>query len=1240
MSNCNIKQLNIAQWNAQSLLCNQHIFTHFLYEKSIHIAIVSETWLKPSQSLNIKNYNIERNDCGNTHNGVAIVIHKNIPYEKITTQFDNSLQNIVVSIKINNKLISIVSIYCPTHSIPSFTKTKFDDLITSIPKPVFISGDFNAHHTIWGCNSVDSRGRDILDSIDDNELVLLNNGQVTTVGSMSWRPNALDLTMVSSSLALSCEWWVHDDPLGSYHLPTMTNLTFNINNMHTNYNNYKANINFKLVNWELYNINVNNLLKQYVYSPNNPLESYYKFFGITSSAIKLSYCKYSPTTSNVNSNCNINRKIKHPSVPWWNDKCSAAVKNSKDAYKAFKLNPTNETYISFKRLQALKKLVLKRERSDSWKEFCCNINRTTPMTNIWQTMRKFNKKYKYSINNIDPDPPWINNFLQKYTCSNETPLNIQNYIPVNSNNSYLIKPFTIQELNSALKTHKNTACGLDSISYKMLSTLNTKNIIIFLEILNALWELSIIPKDWKTDCLIPILKPDKEINNEDLYRPIALTSCVSKIFEKLIKHRLEFYIESNSILPSNQFGFRRGLSARESLSHLFLDIHSARNNNNHLICIFIDIEGAFNNVNISVLSSTLASIGIPEKIVKWIYNFLNGREVYVKHNNRLHGSRLSYKGVCQGGILSPLLYILYVYQLNKKLGPSVNNLQYADDLAIYCTGNNIKDTSNKLNLALKQLLLYFKHLKLEVNTNKSKVVIFNKKKTTACKLYYNNHCLPIESSTKFLGVQFQWNFIWNKYVDCLIERAMKATNILRSLVGTKWGADPKILLILYKSLVRSHFDYAFFCYASEHKFIEKVEKVQNKNLRLILGAMKTSPINSMQIECNLPPLKIRFEFLKYKFITKLLAVSNNPLLEKLSILSSTTYLHENLSEIIKFKDEFNIYNHNNWPCYLGSYNSKFCNIKIVIDKTLRNKFDVYNKLTTWPDHKHLYTDGSKTEDSVSMVMYNPENNIGHGFKLPKISSIYTAEANAILMALNYIENNTNMEKWIIITDSMSVLTALSNPKLTADTPNYIYEIREKYSSIKNEVILFWTPSHTGVAGNEKADNFAKTITTIQCAPVKNIKLPYTELNSELKHIMKFKWNENWKTTLEHKGKWYNLINKNISTPWYTKGNYINRKYYSTICRLRLGHGTFNEHLHRMKIISSPLCTFCNSDPQSLHHIFFNCPIFNIQRMLLIDKLLKVYQKAEKIPRSLQELLMNRESYQALYVYICTTVQNI
>lgn len=566
--------LNIVQWNAQSLISNLHAFTYFLYNNNIHIALVSETWLKPGKSIKIKGYNIERLDIGSKHNGVAILIQNNLSYNKLVTYNDSSLQNLAIQLHFNSEIISMISFYSPTLASPcNFTYSYLDNLIKSVPGPLIMAGDFNAHNTIWGCSSTDSRGSILQDIIDDNNLCLLNNGQVTTVGSHVWRPNALDLTIVSPSLSLRCSWSVHDDPLGSYHLPTVTSLlstgTVITNNSNINQGNYSR-PSFSNVDWKQYQVTINNKLKHFHFDISHPQESYTNLCSLLlDSAFEASH-----RNNSYQNQINTIRK-KKPCLPWWNQICSSAVETSKNAYVQFKSNPNLENFINFKKQQAIKKITLKREREASWTALCESFNRQTPLSVIWKTMRMFNKSFSDCNINRSPNIDWIPAFLNKYTS--DSPNFVTDVInsSINRDNEFLIKPFTLCEFNSALNSRRDTAFGLDHIPYKLLKSLSLTDKKIILDIFNFLWSSDIIPYEWKSDCLIPILKPGKDSNNYNSYRPIALTSCVGKVFEQLLKQRLEFYIESKKILPSNQFGFRRGFSAIESLNHLYLDIHNS-----------------------------------------------------------------------------------------------------------------------------------------------------------------------------------------------------------------------------------------------------------------------------------------------------------------------------------------------------------------------------------------------------------------------------------------------------------------------------------------------------------------------------------------------------------------------------------------------------------------------------------------------------------------------------------------
>lgn len=1252
--------LNIVQWNAQSLVSNRLNLTHFLNENNIHIALISETWLKPNIRLNIRGYQVERNDCGNKHNGVAILIHNSITYSKINTYYDNSLQNICVRIKINGKEISIVSFYSPSNCSPAFDKFKFDSLIKSIPEPMIFAGDFNAHHTSWGCVDTQPRGRDVLDVIDDNDVVLLNDGQATTVGSMSWRPNALDLTLASTTLASFCDWSIHEDPLGSYHLPVIIKVVVSNRTFSNETNCSGANMHlpiypkYKQVDWKMFVENFVSLLAVFRIDSYTPLDAYKTFCDLIKIAVEKSIPNISSNSSDYRS-CHRKSRLR-PNLPWWNDKCTEAVLKSKEAYLNFKYHPCEENYLEFKRLQALKKLTLKIERNSSWVALCNSFNRCTPLSVIWKFVRKFNKSY---VPNNKNDDSWISAFLNKYTpdfvCNKP---DISHNLNMNSNNSFLLKPFSMQELKSAIFSRRDTAFGLDGIPYIVFKKMNDECLSIFLRILNQLWLNNEIPSNWKEDCLVPILKPEKPKSDPNSYRPIALTSCVAKIFEQLLKQRLEFFIEQNGLLPSNQYGFRRGRSSRESICQLHLDIFRSISSNQYLLSVFFDISGAFNNVNLSVLCSELMSIGLPGKLVDWIYTFLSERNLFVKYNNHLYGARLSSLGVCQGGILSPLLFILYIRRLNIILGSSVKNLQFADDLAVYASGDDLAVVADSINDALAALGQYFAHLNLDVNPTKSKVVFFGRKSVVLPVVCYRGVPLPVSYDVRFLGVIFTQNLSWGKYIDKIIARANKAFNILKSLSATYWGADPKVLLTLYKSLVRSHFEYGFFCYSDDPKIVNKLELVQNKCMRLITGAFKSTPIGALQIECKLPPISIRLSYLRERFILKLYYISNNTLLKNLinasiELRRRSIYILQELSSTTTLLQNLNIYHVNSTlPCYQGLFISKFPKMNIVIDHNLTTKEDVRFKLLEWHDHRFIYTDGSKNHDSVSFAIFDEARNLGHGHKIDSLASVFTAEAAGILFALKHIKSyNALYTHWVVASDSMSVLKNLQNNKLNANTNYIIYKIKELWTELIElniQVVFVWVPSHIGVVGNEKADYLAKSIVnfvTIDNDFLDTISLPFTDVVRLLKQRMCEKWGRHWYhcTEIQNKGCWYASLDIQVdSSPWFSKNHsYVNKKFYSTICRLRFGHCRLNFHLHRLKLSNSSQCNHCDTQEiQTLNHIFFDCPSFGIQRLVLMDELLRIYGTGNLVPHCIKEILKCPLSYMALYKFVTFSVGNI
>ncbi|XP_063635068.1 uncharacterized protein LOC134805772 [Cydia splendana] len=212
-----------------------------------------------------------------------------------------------------------------------------------------------------------------------------------------------------------------------------------------------------------------------------------------------------------------------------------------------------------------------------------------------------------------------------------------------------------------------------------------------------------VPEYWKSQVVIPILKSGKDPRQASFYRPIALSAIIGKIFEHLVKHRLEWLVESKGILANTQFGFRKGRSTLDSLTILTSDIRLALSKKQQLVGCFLDISSAYDNVQLPLLRAKLLQLSIPARIVQIVCRLFMGRIIKIRTGNTFHPPLTVWQGLPQGSVLSPLLYNLYTFDVEQSVLPFCNILQYADDLVVYTAVHNLDDAYSRLNEALVYL---------------------------------------------------------------------------------------------------------------------------------------------------------------------------------------------------------------------------------------------------------------------------------------------------------------------------------------------------------------------------------------------------------------------------------------------------------------------------------------------------------------------------------------------------------
>ena len=341
--------------------------------------------------------------------------------------------------------------------------------------------------------------------------------------------------------------------------------------------------------------------------------------------------------------------------------------------------------------------------------------------------------------------------------------NPETKLPPCEKNDFFDTPFDFYEFNTVLESaNEHSAPGMDGIDYGTIKKLPIKYRLILLDIYNELYKTGEYPDTWSQSFIHFVDKP----GNKGV-RPIALTSCLCKLFESLIKLRLQWWCEHHNILPKSQSGFRKGRSTYDNLVNLSLDAEKALSSDRHLLAAFLDVSGAFDNVNCDILLQKLASIGCSKNLIQFAKSILSNHQI--KTEVLGEEFRTIGKGVPQGGVLSPLFYLIYTADIAKNLPKNVKISQFADDIEIHCSILPLKKCKKALEKAANMLKDNLLKLGLELSPQKTVLLDFNKKKIKPgeTEISIDGHTIKSSATAKFLGVIFDYELTFKSHINVL-----------------------------------------------------------------------------------------------------------------------------------------------------------------------------------------------------------------------------------------------------------------------------------------------------------------------------------------------------------------------------------------------------------------------------------------------------------------------------------------
>ena len=411
----------------------------------------------------------------------------------------------------------------------------------------------------------------------------------------------------------------------------------------------------------------------------------------------------------------------------------------------------------------------------------------------------------------------------------------------------VVTPELVAKKIKAMKDNKSP--GVDGIPPKLLMETVEQISIPLARVFNLSLKEGVVPFEWKEANIIPLFKKGSR-NKSENYRPVSLTSMICKLLERLIKDHMVDFLVKHKLLNSSQHGFLKARSCLTNMLCFLEEITKWIDVGSPVDIIYLNFQKAFDKVPHQRLLLILRAHSIGDSITDWIEQWLADRTQRVVVDGEVTNWKSVLSGVPQGSVLGPILFLIYINDLDDSITRNV--LKFADDTKLFRKVNTDGDKQHLQN-DLDRLVKWPEKWQMLLNFGKCKC-LHTEHGNLNVNYKMGDTVLGTTVKEKDLGVTMSADMKVSEQCGIAASKGNQILGLIRRNITYK---GKKLIIPLYKAIVRPHLEYCIQAWRPyRKKDIDTLERIQRRATKMIPELRDLSYEERLK-ECGLTTLETR-----------------------------------------------------------------------------------------------------------------------------------------------------------------------------------------------------------------------------------------------------------------------------------------------------------------------------------------------------------------------------------------------